>query len=470
MSSCKLIDKEGANGYNLPDIVQEIAKHFTTWKKPTSQAMLFCKLKTHTEDARKALQKLGYSALAYTSDSTNRDEVKQWFGQGHVAPDSGGKAFLCCTSGLGAGINMPNIDFVYFLGTPWDLFEVIQGGGRGGRLGSQFMVTVFPGGFGPSVHYDPQGKSLRQKWMDHKQCRRITLSSYMDGETLTCQSIKKPLCDLCEGRIPKKRVFDSLLSDDTEGSQQPEDFPPRIQVISTQWYQELEESHRLFEKLRKAAPGEQDFLVAQNQIGIWQDFSSALKHLIPKICFTKEELEMSNAPPYCPLCAGLGQLRYHFTEDCQKVPLDGIDDWLDAFQNLKSGVCKVCWLPVYHLDDGMFHHNVEREACQFKEPVPFVPYFLYSLVWYFSNEKGKQTGFWEDTCVKEMIPEVLLNGGLMTRRLQQKGLLEWFSFGMNAYAVPMGWKVLVHCLVILLGDDWEMRKINRRQNVELLPD
>lgn len=24
---------------------------------------------------------------------------------------------------------MPNIDFVYFLGTPWDLFEVIQGGG-----------------------------------------------------------------------------------------------------------------------------------------------------------------------------------------------------------------------------------------------------------------------------------------------------------------------------------------------------
>lgn len=93
---------------------------------------MFCKLKPHTEDARKAFQKLGYSALAYTSDSTNRDEVKQCFGQGHLAPDSGGKAFLCCTSGLGAGINLPNIDFVYFLGTPWDLFEVIQAGGRGG--------------------------------------------------------------------------------------------------------------------------------------------------------------------------------------------------------------------------------------------------------------------------------------------------------------------------------------------------
>lgn len=87
-----------------------------------------------------------------------------------------------------------------------------------------------------------------------------------------------------------------------------------------------------------------------------------------------------------------------------------------------------------------------------------------------TNQKGKQKGFWESTHVKEMIPEVLLNGGLMARRSQQKGLLEWFSFGVNAYAVPMGWKVLVHCLLILLGGDWEMREINRRQNVELLPD
>lgn len=99
---------------------------------------MFCKLKPHTEDARKAFQKLGYSALAYTSDSTNRDEVKQCFGQGHLAPDSGGKAFLCCTSGLGAGINLPNIDFVYFLGTPWDLFEVIQAGGRG-----EIGITIY---------------------------------------------------------------------------------------------------------------------------------------------------------------------------------------------------------------------------------------------------------------------------------------------------------------------------------------
>lgn len=94
-------------------------------------------------------------------------------------------------------------------------------------------------------------------------------------------NIKKPICDLCEGRIPRKRVFDTLLSDDTEGSQQPEDFAPRIQVISTQWYQQLEGTHRLFEKLTEAMPEEQDFMVAQNQIEIWQDFSSALKHLIP---------------------------------------------------------------------------------------------------------------------------------------------------------------------------------------------
>ncbi|OWZ67477.1 hypothetical protein AYX15_01466 [Cryptococcus neoformans] len=112
ISSCKLVDKEGANGYYLPDIVRKIVKHFTTWKKPTSQAIMFCKLKPHTEDARKAVQKLGYSALAYTSDSTNRDEVKQCFGQGHLAPDSGGKAFLCCTSGLGAGVNLSNIALI----------------------------------------------------------------------------------------------------------------------------------------------------------------------------------------------------------------------------------------------------------------------------------------------------------------------------------------------------------------------
>lgn len=468
MSSQKLVDNEAAKDYNLPDIVQEIVTHFTTWNKPTSQAMVFCKMKAHTEDAKKAIQKLGYSAVAYTSDCMNRDEVKKWFGPGHPAPDLGGKAFLCCTSGLGAGINMPNVDFVYFLGTPWDLFEVIQAGGRGGRLGSQFMVTVFPGGFNPGVDYDPKGRSLREEWINHKQCRRITLSSYMDGQTLSCESLNNPLCDLCEGQVPKKRVIDAVLS--AEGSQQSGNFVPTTQVIKTSWYKELAASHPLFEQLRKARPDEQDFLVAKNQIGIWQDFLSALKHLIHKVCFTKEELEHRNTAPYCPLCAGLGQLRFHPIEDCQKIPLDWMDDWLDAFENLKSGVCKICWLPIYHLDDGTFHYNVERGACHFKEPVCFVPYFLYSLVWYYSNKKGKQKGFWEDTCVKEMIPPNLLNGGLMQRRQQQRGLLEWFSFGVNPYAVPKGWKVLADCLVILLGDDWEMRKMNRRQNVELLPD
>lgn len=338
-------------------------------------------------------------------------------------------------------------------------------------MGSQFMVTVFPGGFSPGVHYDPKGKSLCEEWIDHKQCRRITLSSYMDGQALTCQSSNVPECDLCEARIPKKRVIDAALPDNTEHSQPQGNVVPtsRITKVKATWYKEVPASHRLFHQYRAAQPHEQDSVIAENEIRLWQDFSSALKRLIGKVCMSKGELEGDNSVVfYCPLCAGLGQLRSHRIEECQKVPLDHIDDWLDALENLKSGVCKVCWLPIYHMDDGAFHFNVERGACRFREPSPFVPYFLYSLVWYHSNRKGKQKDFWGDEGIEGMIPEMLRDGGFVRRWPRRQGLLEWFTVGVNPYAVPLGWKALVHCLVILLGDDWERRKIGRRQNVELV--
>ena len=161
---------------------------------------------------------------------------------------------------------MPNIDVVYFLGDPWDLFEVIQGGGRGGRLGHLFKVCVFSGSFNKAVFYTPNGNRLLKEWMQHNVCRRLTIGSYMDGTEATCLTLNAGQCDLCVQSVPFKRGHQPTYYP------LPRDPPLTSRLIQNSWFLLLDQAHPLFHQIVSAPCHEQDHLVAKNQVVIWENF------------------------------------------------------------------------------------------------------------------------------------------------------------------------------------------------------
>ncbi|OWZ35067.1 hypothetical protein C370_05532 [Cryptococcus neoformans A1-35-8] len=300
----KLVDKSSIKGYNLPSTLQKLICHFRKHRRPESQAIIFCKTKDQPQAVSEIMTRAGQKATWYNSETGDRDLVRKFFGPGHAQGESQ-IDFICSTSGLGAGVNMPNIDAVYFLGDPWDLIEVIQAGGRGGRLGHLFRVCVFSGSFSKSVSYDPNGLRLVKEWMEHKVCRRLTIGSYMDGTEATCRTLNAAQCDLCAQNVPHKRGHQDTYSAPRH------DPPPTSRLIQSSWFHRPDQTHPLFHRLLSAPANEQDHLVASNQMAIWENFFSALKRLIPKLSYTEEEWESRSNPSWCPLCFGCGELRKH---------------------------------------------------------------------------------------------------------------------------------------------------------------
>lgn len=238
----KLVDKSSIKGYNLPSTLQKLICHFRKHRRPESQAIIFCKTKDQPQAVSEIMTRAGQKATWYNSETGDRDLVRKFFGPGHAQGESQ-IDFICSTSGLGAGVNMPNIDAVYFLGDPWDLIEVIQAGGRGGRLGHLFRVCVFSGSFSKSVSYDPNGLRLVKEWMEHKVCCRLTIGSYMDGTEATCRTLNAAQCDLCAQNVPHKTGHQDTYSAPRH------DPPPTSRLIQSSWFHRPDQTHPLFHRL-----------------------------------------------------------------------------------------------------------------------------------------------------------------------------------------------------------------------------
>ena len=126
----------------------------------------------------------------------------------------GKQKFMVCTSLLGCGIDVEGVCAVYHFGTPWSILDFVQESGRGGRGGNRSISMVFASHDErePGNDDDLYGKKTMREWvLQRSQCRRITLSSFLDEGHTTCMLLKgATFCDVCRAQSkeehPKKLI------------------------------------------------------------------------------------------------------------------------------------------------------------------------------------------------------------------------------------------------------------------------
>jgi len=112
---------------------------------------------------------------------------------------------MVTTSALGAGMNFDDVGAVFQLGVTFSTEDFVQQSGRGGREGNEFKsVTVidereFKRLKDRPAHTLPQSRRVLREMIIADECRRLSLSEYMDGEKLktNCRSSNSVYCDNC---------------------------------------------------------------------------------------------------------------------------------------------------------------------------------------------------------------------------------------------------------------------------------
>lgn len=113
----------------------------------------------------------------------------------------GKQTFIVCSSLLGCGVDVEGVGVVFHFGTPWSILDFVQESGRAGRGGKPSVSVVFASEDEqePADEPDLYGKQTMREWvLQNSQCRRTTLSSFLDGGRTTCMLLKGAnLCDVC---------------------------------------------------------------------------------------------------------------------------------------------------------------------------------------------------------------------------------------------------------------------------------
>lgn len=114
----------------------------------------------------------------------------------------GKQKFMVCSSLLGCGVDVEDVRVVFHFGTPWSILDFVQESGRAGRGGKASVSMVFASHDErvPDDGDDLYGKQTMREWvLQDSLCRRVTLSSFLDGGYTTCMLLKGAiLCDICK--------------------------------------------------------------------------------------------------------------------------------------------------------------------------------------------------------------------------------------------------------------------------------
>jgi len=122
----------------------------------------------------------------------------------------GRQSWIVGTSGLGAGINLPNIKLVVFWGLPTDIIDFVQMTGRAGReLSTSYCIIIEPEEVSRSRQYLHERAQLVhhdrfiavQNLLTTTTCIRTMCGLYMDGFQggLSCKDLDALQCWICAG-------------------------------------------------------------------------------------------------------------------------------------------------------------------------------------------------------------------------------------------------------------------------------
>jgi hypothetical protein len=132
------------------------------------------------------------------------------------------ETWIVATPGLITGYDYHWVEDVLFYEMGYGLFNLVQGGGRGGRSGQKANVIVMRSDWISEFHTGLKGADdaelmgLMVKWTHNTtECRRVIILETMDGIKVTCRELGgAEQCDICQpelktGEMIRKAVENS---------------------------------------------------------------------------------------------------------------------------------------------------------------------------------------------------------------------------------------------------------------------
>lgn len=132
--------------------------------------------------------------------------------------------WITATTGMIHGVDHPNVVAVVFVGIPYNILNIIQGAGRGGRGGGPAKAILIND---RAVHIidphprldDPDCTTETLQWVrGWGGCHRAVPSKLLDGHVQTCRELAKihpntRLCNLCDPDLPFSSAYHQLIQD-----------------------------------------------------------------------------------------------------------------------------------------------------------------------------------------------------------------------------------------------------------------
>jgi len=193
----------------------------------------------------KLASKLGCKPFhADLSEEENKETFRNWV--------DGKTKVIVATSLLGCGIDVHGVDLVLHLGTPWSVLDFAQESGRAGRGGRPSTSFVFASENEWEVETeegDKYGKRTMRDWaLETLACRRMALSSFLDGGHTTCATLPGgALCDFCRKQSTQAhpgKLFRFSAPTIHQGDIPPPSKPPHIPPISTKYERDRKKHER----------------------------------------------------------------------------------------------------------------------------------------------------------------------------------------------------------------------------------
>ena len=172
-------------------LVKAVGQYLSKNKSADTRGLIYCRRK---EDVEELANQLG--CMPFHADrpiAEREDSFNAWV--------AGKVRFMVCSSLLGCGIDVDSVRIVMHYGTPWSILDFVQESGRAGRGGQKSWSFVFASH--DEIEPDDEdlyGKQLAREWVLHNEnCRRTTLSSFLDGGRTSCMLLKDAqFCDVCK--------------------------------------------------------------------------------------------------------------------------------------------------------------------------------------------------------------------------------------------------------------------------------
>ncbi|EST06013.2 Helicase, C-terminal, partial [Kalmanozyma brasiliensis GHG001] len=143
---------------------------------PTGAVMVFCVSKPATTFTATAL---GCPFITSDMDETYKQTtISTWLRCSTTETDNS-KRILAGTTAIGTGINPQHVKLVVHCSNTFDMISYVQESGRAGRNGAPATAVLLA-----------VNNTSVQQYVEEQTCRRLIISTYIDGMPVTCLSLR----------------------------------------------------------------------------------------------------------------------------------------------------------------------------------------------------------------------------------------------------------------------------------------